>query len=124
MQSKNCFELYRGYKTIKQIFLKYLGLQVAPWQCQAILLGCLGASLTRCAGQSQRILKTAEIGEKCSVYEEPLHPRSYLLDFNLKIQYLKSCINFYLFQSCSKVFAGCNCDFQSCCLLNLSKTTG
>ena len=48
MQFKTCFEWYHwygGFKTIQQIiFFKYKGLQLGPWPCQAVLLGCLSLS--------------------------------------------------------------------------------
>ena len=93
-------------------------------------LQCLGTGLTRSthwqAGQRQKFKKMAEfqVGEKFSLYAQPLHSRSNLLDFNIRLQYQESWCEvllseLYLFQSYLKDFRGPN--FQSCCLLKFSK---
>ena len=109
MQFKTCFELYGLFKSILQIFflLRCNGLQLGPWQCQAITLRCLWAGSTWLLGNNQM----ADFGEKYSLYNlkqprEP-HSTSYQLNFNLRTQYQSilwvnvkfSCHNSYLLQS-------------------------
>ena len=56
----------------------------------AILLGCLIASLALHAWQRPRILKMAEFREKTSLYKQPLYSRSFLFNFNIKIEYCEN----------------------------------
>ena len=81
------FGHWAPFETIHQIpptfLFTYKGLQLGSWRCQAILLGCLGAGLTKCSWQQPRILKMAEIVGEFSLYKQLLHSRSYLLIFIL-----------------------------------------
>ena len=84
------FGHWAPFETIHQIPLPsfsriraYCRLQLGSWRCQAILLGCLGAGLTKCSWQQPRILKMAEIVGEFSLYKQLLHSRSYLLIFIL-----------------------------------------
>ena len=81
--SRHLFKLYNTF-----FFSMYKGLQQrlwicghwSVWWCQAISLCCLRlrAGVTLLSGQwaTSEILKMADIGEKSSLHEQPLHTRS------------------------------------------------
>ena len=62
--------------------LKYKDIQLRPWRCQSIFLGCLEAWPTQRAGQQPRIWKWHNLGA--------LLYRNTLLKFNHRTQYHKS----------------------------------
>ena len=74
--------------------LKYKGLQLGSWWCQAISLGCVGAVLTRCTGYcdwaTTKIFEMAEFGGKSSLYEQLFHSRIYQLKLNIRTQFPES----------------------------------
>ena len=84
MLSKTIFVCNRYFSFPLKVYGPY-ACNYAPWLCQTLfLLGCLGACLTLCFGEQQRILKLAEFGENYSLSKQPLHFRSYLLKLVLE----------------------------------------
>ena len=125
-----CQEVWSEWRiqTIVHIILsKKEGHQLGNWQWRANLLSCFGFDLILCTGHQPRILKMAEFGDKSSLYELPIHSRSNLLNFYLRIEYHEgNCEGFssedLSIHSLSKFF--CWPTFLSCCLLMISKIQG
>ena len=109
MWLKTCFEWYGG---IRWIF-SFLSIIPASWalampshfsELSHTAQSMLDTARWPAARQLQRILKVAKYEEKSSQYQQPLYSNSYLLNFDLRTQYLMwvnvkfLCQNSYLFK--------------------------